>query len=354
MGQGRAVAIVAVLAGLVAGSTLALAAESTVSFKGKSVRLLIGYQVGGGTDLVARLVGRFLTRYLPGQPALVPQNMPGADGLVAMNYTAQQVAADGLTLFVASASPVMPEIMHGSGVFYDPASFLYIGGIANTGTVMVASREARARLATPGAQPVALAQVGGVRTGAQMVVWAVAYLGWNVKWVSGYPGTPELALALNKGEVDMTDTADAKSLRTILADPRFVGVVQTGVFADGKLMRRAGFPDIPTLSELLEGKLPKEAEAAYRSWLETTQIGKFFALPPGTPEAMVAAYRAAFRKMQDDPEFKALAAAQLDSDYVMQTPDDVRDVIKAVVATPETDLAFINQLRVKVGVPGAK
>jgi tripartite-type tricarboxylate transporter receptor subunit TctC len=354
MGHGRAVAIISVLACLVAGSTVARAAGDAVSFKGKSVRLLIGYQVGGGTDLVGRLVGRFLTRYLPDQPALVPQNMPGADGLVAMNYTAQQVAADGLTLFVASASPVMPEIMHGAGVLYDPATFLYIGGVANTGTVMVGSRTAQARLAMPGAEPVALAQVGGVRTGAQMVVWAVAYLGWNVKWVSGYPGTPELALALNKGEVDMTDTADARSLRTILADPRFVGVVQTGIFANGKLARRAGFPDIPILSELLEGKLPKEAESAYRSWLETTQIGKFFALPPGTPDAVVAAYRTAFRKMEGDPEFKALAAAQLDSDYVMQTPEDVRDVITAVVATPEADLAFINQLRAKVGVPGAK
>src|SRR3954469_18695680 len=133
MGHGRAVAIISVLACLVAGSTVARAAGDAVSFKGKSVRLLIGYQVGGGTDLVGRLVGRFLTRYLPDQPALVPQNMPGADGLVAMNYTAQQVAADGLTLFVASASPVMPEIMHGAGVLYDPATFLYIGGVANTG-----------------------------------------------------------------------------------------------------------------------------------------------------------------------------------------------------------------------------
>ena len=219
------------------------AAEETASFKGKTVRMIIGYPVGGGTDQTARLIARFLQRYLPDEPSIVAQNMPGADGMQAMNYMAQQVVADGLTLFAGSASPVMPQVVHGaSGVFYDPSKFFYVGGIANTGTVMVATRDAQRRLMGGSGEPVALAQVGGVRTGGQMVVWGVAYLGWKVRWVSGYAGTSETTLALRKGEVDMADTADAKSIRGLIGE-NFVGVVQSGVFAQGKLQRRAGFPE---------------------------------------------------------------------------------------------------------------
>jgi len=346
----------ACVAALIAAILLVAApgrAEEAASFKNKSVRMLIGFPVGGGTDLSARLVARFLAKYLPDEPGIVPQNMPGADGMQSMNYMAQQAGTDGLTLFAGSAAPVMPEIMHGTpGVFYDPRKFLYVGGIANTGTVMVATRDAQKRLASGAGEPIALAQVGGVRTGGQMVVWGVAYLGWKVRWVSGYPGTAETLLALRKGEVDMTDTADANSVRSLLAEPQFTGVVQSGVFAQGKLARRTAFADIPLISELLEGKLPKEAESSFRSWLETTQIGKFFALAPGTPDAYVASYRQAFRKVAADPEFARLAAAQLDSDYVMLTPEDVRTVIEAVVETPDADIAFLNRLRSRIGVPG--
>ena len=328
-------------------------ADEPVSFKGKSVRMLIGFPVGGGTDQSARLVARFLSRYLPDEPVIVPQNMPGADGLQAMNYMAQQAGADGLTLFAGSASPVMPETLRGTaGIFYDPRKFAYIGGIANSGTVMVANRGAAERLAR-GGEPVALAQVGGVRTGAQMAVWGVAYLGWKLRWISGYPGTSELLLALRKGEVDMTDTADAKNLRGLL-DEGFVGIVQSGVFAHGKLARRAAFPDIPLMSELLHGKLPTEGESSFQSWLETTQIGKFYALPPGTPAPYVAAWRQAFAKLGQDAEFARLAATQLDPDYVLVTEADLRQVITSVVETPDADIAFLDRLRAKVGVPGAK
>src|SRR5437667_11726845 len=88
--------VVAALVGAVSLAAAPLRAEEPVSFKGKSVRLLIGFPVGGGTDVSARLVARFLAKYLPDEPVIVPQNMPGADGMQSMNYMAQQVATDGL------------------------------------------------------------------------------------------------------------------------------------------------------------------------------------------------------------------------------------------------------------------
>src|SRR4029077_14836022 len=96
-----------------------------------------------------------------------------------------------------------------------------------------------------GPPPVVMAQVGGTRTGALVSVWGAEYLGWNVRWVTGYQGTPQTILALSRGEADMVDTAGANMLDTLIKTGNFVPIVQAGVVVDGKLARRDAFADVP-------------------------------------------------------------------------------------------------------------
>jgi len=332
-------------------------AQEEASFRGKTVRMIVGSTPGGVTDLGARLVARFIGKYLPQGPTIVVQNIPAANGIAAANYLYQQVAPDGLTFIAGSSSQVTPEVIRTNpAVRYDPARFDFIGGVQNAGTLLIAGKRAAARLAhrsgdERAGEPVVMAQVGGARTAALVAVWGAEYLGWKLRWVTGYQGTPQIVLALQKGEADMMDTAGLNVIEPLMKTGDFVLVLQTGIFQNGMLRRREAFPDVPLQTGLLDGKLAGPARRAFDSWLRTIQIGKYYALPPNSPPGYLAAYRKAFMRMQADPEFRRLAATELDPDYVMMSAQDTKQLIEDLAAVPEQDIEFLNRLRNKYGLP---
>jgi tripartite-type tricarboxylate transporter receptor subunit TctC len=329
--------------------------QAAVSFEGKTVRFIVGSPSGGGTDLTARMLQRAIAKYVPGNPTIIVQNMPGASGVVATNNFTMQVAPDGLTLLVGSTSEVTPDVVRTNpAVRYDPLKFEYVGGFATTGVVLVASKAAAARMQNHSGEPINVAQVGSARTGAQIALWGAEYLGWNIRWISGYAGSSQLTLAMLKGESDLTDTAGMTQLKSLLADPRFIAVAQMGQLTkDGRLARRGAFPDVPLFSELLAGKLEGEVQGTFRNWQRTNELGKYFALPPKTPPDIVAAWRDAFAKMEADPEFKEAAASLLDPDYNLLSHEETLKIVADMAAIPEEDLAFLLHMREKYGLPGA-
>jgi tripartite-type tricarboxylate transporter receptor subunit TctC len=342
--------VAAVIAGWLGLATAQ--AQDEVSFRGKTVRMIVGSTAGGVTDVGARTVARFLGKYLPHSPAIVVQNMPAANGIAAANHFYQQVAPDGLTFLAGSSSQVTPDVIRTNpAVRYDPAKFVFIGGVQNAGTLLIVAKSAQDRLLNRAGEPVVMAQVGGARTAALIAVLGAEYLGWNLRWVTGYQGTPQLVFALMKGEADMLDTAGMGAIESLLKSGNFVPVLQTGVFVQGKLRRREAFTDVPLLSEALDGKLTGAAGRAFDSWLKTVQIGKYYALPPNTPAAYRDAYRDAFTRMQDDPDWQQQAKAALDPDYVMMSAEETRQLVSDLVATADEDLDVLNRLRSKYGLP---
>src|SRR3954451_4791443 len=176
----------ALLAGLAAFALAVPAAAQDVSFAGKKIDMYIGSAPGGGTDLSSRLIGEFFGRYLPGRPIIVYRNIPGAQGIKALNYFATQVKADGLSFAGGSQGHFDQAGRSLKGIDYDPLTFKYIGGINRGGTVFVIRKEAVGRLAEPSARPVIVPAVVGASTGPQMALWGKEYLNWNVKFVVGY------------------------------------------------------------------------------------------------------------------------------------------------------------------------
>jgi tripartite-type tricarboxylate transporter receptor subunit TctC len=347
----RSIAAAAVALGSLPGLTHAQA-QGEVSFRGKTVRMIVGSTPGGVTDQGARAVARFLGKYLPDSPTIVVQNMPAANGIAAANYFSQQVAPDGLTFLAGSSSQVTPDVLRTNpAVRYDPAKFTLFGGVQNAGSLLIVASSAKDRLLTGSGEPVVMGQVGGARTAALIAVLGAEYLGWNVRWVTGYQGTPQLVFALMEGEADMLDTAGMSAIEALLTTGRFVPVLQTGVSMHGNLRPRERFPDVPLLSEALDGKMTGAARHAVASWLKTVQIGKYYALPPNTPAPYRAAFRDAFTRMQNDPEWHQQAKAALDPDYVMMSAEETRQLVHDLVATADEDLEFLNRLRSKYGLP---
>ncbi len=341
--------LVLLLALGVAGSAAPGSAQE-VNFAGKTVRMILGQASGGGADTSARLIAAFLGKYLPGSPTILVVNMPGANGILANNHLVHQVAADGTAFIAGSGSQIIAAAEKNPAVRYDPATFEFIGSVQNPGTVLIASKSAIPRLTTPSADPVIMAQVGVARPGALFTIWGKEFLGWNVRSVTGYKGSQEVHLAVLRGEAEMMDTAAINVLGPMISSGKYAGVSQIGLFADGKFVRRGVFKDVPLISEQLADKVNGRAQSALTSWLNAAAMGKFYALPPNTAASYAAAYRAAFARMQADPEFQEKAKVALDPDYEMMSATDTKALVRAVMATSDAERDFLAQMRSRHGL----
>ena len=124
--------------------------------------MIIGFAAGGGTDTYGRLAAGFFTTYLPGQPAVIPRNIPGAEGITAMNYIVQQVVPDGLTIVACSSTTADPLNYRKPQSHFDARSFGVVGGVGRGGSVLIINKDAEPRLHDKQARPVVMGSPGGI------------------------------------------------------------------------------------------------------------------------------------------------------------------------------------------------
>jgi hypothetical protein len=281
-------------------------ADEAISFDGKMITIVIGSETGGTTDASARLMGAFLSKYLPGKPSVIVQNRPGAHSLTALSYFAQQVKPDGLTVAVASISQLDPENYRVPQSRYDPTNFIMVGGIDLGGGVMIARTDALPRLADKTAKPLVMGAPSGMPHGTMlMAAWGREYLGWNIRWVSGYPSpTSAMVLALERGEVDITGFSTSGLTDALLDRSKYTIVNQTGSSRCTTPSALDGIAGIPLFAEAIKGKIADPvAQKAFEYWCNSGSTLVWMALPPGTPAAVVDTYRATFAKIAADPAF---------------------------------------------------
>lgn len=241
-------AVVGSLFGL-AAAVSAAPGEAAVSFEGQTIRVLIGLRPGGGTDIQGRLIGHYMAKYLPGQPRLIYLNMPGADGILAINHLAQQTKPDGMHFLVASNSQLHPQVLRSEIVKYDAATLAFIGATTQNGSVLLMRQDALGRLTDKTKDPVVVADVDGTRAGVQMAVWGHLYLGWNLRWVFGYASANDMLLAVERGEADLTATANINPIKEMIQKTGVMALVQRGRFVDGKFRPRMDLETVPVLSD---------------------------------------------------------------------------------------------------------
>jgi tripartite-type tricarboxylate transporter receptor subunit TctC len=291
-------------------------------------------------------VSRFIAKYIPGNPKIAVQNMPGGAGTIANNYFASEAKPDGLSLMQDSSSGVMNFVRGGPTVKYDPRKFKVIGAVARPGSLMMIRNEARPRLTDRSAKPVVVGDSDGIRTWVAMTVWGAEYLGWNMRWIYGYPGSRELQLAIRQGEIDVWSTQNAKLVKDLQRE----GVVQ--VFATEEDQRREDFPDAPTFLELLGPKKPTGlAWQAYLGWAGAPELDKFIVAPEGTPDHLVKLLREAFAKLMKDPEVDKEGDKFFGDGWKPVTAEKIEAVIRDQIAIPKEAKDFITKMRQKYGLP---
>jgi tripartite-type tricarboxylate transporter receptor subunit TctC len=327
-------------------------AQEKNSFAGKTVTMIVGFAPGGGTDIIARWIGNGLSKYIPGNPTFVVKNIPGAEGMTSMNFVAQQVKPDGLTVVLGSSSQTDPMNYRSANAKYDPAAFPIAGGIGRGGTFTIISAASENRLHDKKLDPLVMGSNAGIpRNGMQMALWGIEYLGWNAKWVSGYPGTKSIFLALERSEVDMTASGNMLEFVDPLKKGKVKVLVQSGALQNGEMVPRADFADAPLLSKLVRDKIADNpaAKDAFKYWENIIAVDKFLALPPGTPSDVVQTYRTAYEKLMGDKEFLDQGKA-ISEDIDLLSPPEVERVIKSLSNTSDATLEFTKRLMRKQGL----
>jgi tripartite-type tricarboxylate transporter receptor subunit TctC len=321
-----------------------------INFKGKTISMVVGSETGGGTDATGRLVAPFFEKYLPGNPVIVIRNMPGAQGVTALNYIIQQTKPDGLTLITGSNVQVSPLTYRKANAIYDPVKFAYVGGVGRGGAVVMINVESEKRLHDKSQAPLFFGMLDGTRAIEQVSIWGAEFLGWNIKVVTGYRGTSAVMLALERGEVDMASTGNMFQIKNLVEGGKFKIVSQSGALENGKFISRPDFPDVPVFGDEIHEQLRDPvAKQAFDYWLSINALDKWVGLAPGTPSDMVEVYRAAFRKMIADPEFLTLGN-KISEDLTPMSYRDVEVLVGQLAgATPEAE-EFMRELQRKQGI----
>jgi tripartite-type tricarboxylate transporter receptor subunit TctC len=315
-------------------------------YESKTIRFLIASGPGGGTDTAGRLVARYLPKYLPGNPKIVIQNMGGGGGTIANNYFASEVKPDGLTIMQDSSSSVASFARGGPSIKYDPRKFKVIGGVARPGSLLMIRNDANARFTNKSAKPAVVGDTDGIRNWIAMTVWGAEYLGWNLRWIYGYPGSRELQLAIRQGEIDLWATQNAKLVKDLQRE----GVVQ--IVATEEDQRREDFSEVPTFIELLGAKKPAGLSwQAYQAWAGAPELDKYLVVPEATPENLVKLLRDAFLKAMKDPEVDKEGDKFFGDGWKPIAAEKIEVVIRDHIAIPKEAKDFITKMRQKYGLP---
>jgi tripartite-type tricarboxylate transporter receptor subunit TctC len=290
-----ALGVLAVVA--LGGSARSQTAEAF--YKGKTITLIIGYSPGGTYDVYARLAASLLPRYIPGNPTIVPRNMPGAGSITAGNHLYAQAPRDGLTIGMISQASALKQVLRDPAVTFDMRQLNWIGRFTPAVEATVVWHTSPVKTladATRRETVLAATNVGGTPDTMPTLMNRMA--GTKFKIIKGYAGTNGGTLAMERGEVEGTHTTVENLL---FSKPDWMREKKVSVLVQYAQERHPALPDVPAMTEFGQTPEDKQLLALFGS---TAEVGRGLLAPPSVPAERLADLRAAFSAMVADPAFK--------------------------------------------------
>jgi tripartite-type tricarboxylate transporter receptor subunit TctC len=318
---------------VLAASIVSARADSVEDFyRGKNVSLVIGYSVGGGYDLYGRLVARYLGRHIPGQPNIVPQNREGAGSMRAAIYIYNAAPKDGTVIGTFSRSMSVAPLLQEAP--FDASKFSWLGSVSTDVNVCMTWHSSAVKtwndmLTKP-------AKIGGLGAGADPDIFALMFknvFGAKFQLVSGYPGTNDVALAMERGEVDGMCGLSWSTVKTRHGD--WLAGKKVNIPVQAGLHKENDIADVPLVMDLV--KSPEQAQIV-RLILASQEMARPFAAPPGIPDDRRRALIAAFEATMKDPDFLA-EAEKMKADVNPVTASAIESLLAEVYKTPKDVVA---------------
>ena len=323
---------------LLAAAAPSLAQQEDVAafFRGKTLRLIVGVGVGSGYDINARLLARHMAAHIPGQPAIIVMNQPGAGSLTMTNALYHTGPFDGTVMGASfNGMPTTPLLQPTTGVRFDPVKLNWLGSTNRETQVMYvwhtapaqALEDARGREIVMGAQAPGSTQF-------DYPVLANNLFGFKFKVVTGYESTPKIHLAMEGGEVHGT-IANWSTLKAI--NTNWLTEKKIRILAQWALQKSPELDGVPLFLDVAGSDAERDA---LRLMLARLEYGRPFFLPPNVPAARVEALRRAFDATMKDPAYLA-EADRLKVDVEPLSGEQVAALVEQVCRTPAETVARV-------------
>ncbi|HKY08881.1 MAG TPA: tripartite tricarboxylate transporter substrate-binding protein [Candidatus Binatia bacterium] len=321
---------------MIAG-TLILARDDTSAqskfYEGKTIRMIVGFTAGGGYDAYTRTIGRHLGKHIPGNPAILVENMPGAGSMISANYTFKAAKPDGLTIGHFIGGLFLQQLLGKPGIEFDAAKFQFVGVPAQDNFVLGVAKSTGINDADAWLASKQVVKFGGVSTGSGTDDFPNvlrATIGLPAQMVSGYKGTADVRLAFNSGEVAGVSNSWESTKATWRKE------LESG---DLKLVLQATLKPHSELTKIPLALSYAKTDEAKRLISTVARVHgptvRPYVLPPNTPKDRVQILRKAFMETMKDPDFLAEAKkANLDINPLdgAELEHNVKDILKLEAA----------------------
>ncbi|MDP2357812.1 MAG: tripartite tricarboxylate transporter substrate-binding protein [Beijerinckiaceae bacterium] len=307
-------------------------------YRGKQGRFVIHSTPGGAYDGWARLIVPYLTKYVPGAPIFVPQNMPGAGGLVAANYMFARAPKDGSVIGMVGRNIPSDALMKAGSVGFDPRQFNWIGNPEFGATVSIVSSQAQVKVASDLFEKEVL--VGGAGAGSAVSTMPMVIrnlLGMKFKLVEGYGSQSAITLAIERGEVHGTFA----TLTSVLTS--FPGAVESGKIRILFNLERKPVPGLNAPS-IFDFAKTEEQKQVLNLLSVSSEVGRPMLAPPGVPRERVEALRRAFDQAMKDPQLQADATKMRLPVANVVSGSELEAIIADLMATPPAVVERMNAL----------
>ncbi len=308
-------------------------------FAGKTMRFIVGFSAGGGYDTYTRLVARHMSKHIPGNPAIIVENMTGAGSMIAANYIYKVAEPDGLSIAHFIGGLFLQQIFGKPGIEFDARKYEFVGVPAQDNFILFVSKDAGITDVKQWIESGKVIKFGGVASGSgtnDIPNILKATLGLPIQLVSGYKGTAPIRLAFNSGEVQGLSNS-WESTKSTWRNEVERGDINIVIQANVK-----SHPDLTKVPVAMDLAKSEEDKKLIRTVLKVHGASvRPYVLPPGTPKDRVQLLRKAFMETMRDPELLAEAEkANLDIN-----PTDGAELEKNVKEIFEIDAALIAKLK---------
>jgi tripartite-type tricarboxylate transporter receptor subunit TctC len=313
-------------------------AAQTDTLAGKSVQMIIGFGAGGGYDLWGRTVGRHIGRHLPGNPTVIPQNMPGAGSYAAASYIFNVALKDGTVLGIIARDAALGPLSGATGARFDPTKLSWIGTPTKETNVCIAYRTAAVKSVADLFEKQLIVGDTGPGTGTRSYPKALNELiGTKFKLVGGFPASSDVFLAMERGEVEgICESLDSIKIRR----PDWIPNKTISILFQGGAEPDPDLNDVPFVLDLARSAEQKQAiEFLYAG----QGIGRPFVAPPHLPVERLTMLRDAFNATMNDAEFRA----EVERSKLELAPEDgehLAALIAKIYATPRPIVDRITSL----------
>jgi tripartite-type tricarboxylate transporter receptor subunit TctC len=308
-------------------------------YAGRQIKLIISTSVGGGYDTNGRLFARYYGAHIPGNPTVIPQNMPGAGGIRASSFLYSGAPQDGTVVGIVDSSNIVEPLLANTRDQFDPSKVKWIGNMSAEPSLCVSWH----------ATPIKTTEdflkkdfiVGGSGAGGQLEIYPRVLngiLGTHMKIISGYPGGNDVVLAMERGEVQgrcgWSYSGIASTRPNWLKEGKLNFLIQLG----GKTPE---LPNVPVVTDLVSSQEQKDVLAVI---FADRQVQRAFFAPPGIPAQQLEILRTAFMETMRDPDF--LADAEKISLTIGPTPGaEVQAIIEQLYrSSPQVIAATLKAL----------